>query len=169
MHAPFPVRFVALALAALVALAALPGAAGADQPTRTTEAVDVDFTIQSCDFPVLVHVEGHVTTIVFDADAAGTVRLFAGGPFVLTLTNPATGESLRVNISGPEVVRIAADGSATVDGVGPWVFYAASPLSGEPGIWLLRGRFVATYDADRHRTSFAFVGTSTNLCLDLAA
>jgi hypothetical protein len=42
------------------------------------------------------------------------------------------------------------------------------PLTGEPGSGSC-GRFETTLDSGHRRTSFGFVGTSTNLCLDLAA
>lgn len=89
-------RFTALVLAlgATLVLAA-PVAAG--QPDRSYGGDIDDFVIEDvCDFPVLVHVplnrEYLVTTDQF--------TLLTGALWV-DLTNTATGETVRLNISGP--------------------------------------------------------------------
>lgn len=149
-------------------LVALPAAgAGADQPTRMVEDASADFTTESCGFPVRVQYEGHLTFLTFDANGTGTTRLFVGGTVVATLTNLATGASLRVNISGPLFEDTAPDGSIDSPGPGPWLFPRRNPITGEPGIWLLRGVNTLTVDAAGNAT-WSFVGTSENLCPELA-
>jgi hypothetical protein len=170
MRALLRFRFAAPGLVALALLAALPVAgARADQPTRTVEDASRDFTTDACGgFPVRVQYAGHVTSLAFDANGTGTTRQFVGGAVVATLTNLATGASLRVNISGPLFFDTAPDGSIDSPGPGPWLFPFGNPITDEDGIWLLRGVNTLTVDADG-TASWSFVGTSQNLCPDLAA
>jgi hypothetical protein len=158
-----------LLVALFATLVALPVAgAAAERPTRTVADASADFTTDSCGFPVRVQYAGHETTLAFAPDGNGTTRFFVGGPVVATLTNLATGASLRVNISGPRSFDTAPDGSIDSPGPGPWLFPGHNPLTGEAGIWLLRRVNTLTVDADG-TAAWSFVGTSTNLCPELAA
>jgi hypothetical protein len=54
------------------------------------------------------------------------------------------------------------DGSNTLVGTGPWIF-GSDPDTGEPGYFLLKGRFVLETAADGS-TSFSRVGHVEGLC-----
>lgn len=86
-----------------------------------------------------------------------------------TLTNISTGEMISVGIPGPAKIEVAPDGSSTLTGTGPWAFFDSNPETGEPGIFVTRGRFVAAFDADGNLVSFSLVGTIKDKCAQLAS
>ena len=84
-----------------------------------------------------------------------------------TLTNLATAESITLNIAGPGQFFDNPDGSFTLVGTGNWL-WGNHPKTGEPGLFLLSGRFVLSVDAQGNE-SFRSVGRFVNLCAELAA
>ena len=84
----------------------------------------------------------------------------------MTLTNLDSMKTLTVSIAGPGHIRFGDDGSLTLVGTGPTLFFFA--FRGTPGITLLNGRFVQSFDAQGNETSFSSVGTTRDLCAELA-
>ena len=81
-----------------------------------------------------------------------------------TLTNLDTGTSITVSLAGPGHTTFGADGSVTLVGTGPTLFFL---LQGNPGITLLNGRSVLTIDSQGNLT-FSSVGGTRDLCAELA-
>jgi hypothetical protein len=161
-------RFIASALV-LVGLLALPGGALAGKPTREVIPNPPDLVAGGCGFPVVVHFEGGAYRIAFtdsSGNLTGFVDVFPATHAVLT--NPANGKQIVAIDPGPAHLELNPDGSASYVGTGPWLWTESSPATGDPGIWLSRGRFVFTFDSDRNVTSFRFDGSATNLCPQLA-
>jgi len=153
----------------LAALAALPLAdARANGPDHSVESFDGQLVSDACGFLVVVHIEGTTHVLAFEANGAGTTRLFFGGPAKLTMTNVATGETLFVNSSGPDALATSPDGSVRIN-FGPTLAEPVHPVTGEPGLWVLHGRLVAAFDAEDNLIAHTFVGRSTNVCIELAA
>jgi hypothetical protein len=99
----------------------------------------------------------------------GSIRIHESYPTLRTrLTNIGTGETIKVGIPGPAVIEVEPDGSSTLTGSGPWAWFDGLPGTGEPGIFITRGRFVAAFDADGNLLSFSLVGTIKNMCAELA-
>jgi hypothetical protein len=110
-----------------------------------------------CPFPVGVVVRGGPGhAIFFDGQGVG----FAGmgmGSFILTITNLDTGESVRVNSSGPGTL---SSSGLPVIGRGPWVIF--EPIA-QGGLRFFHGvtRFVpAPYGVH----AIPIAGTEENLC-----
>jgi hypothetical protein len=158
-----------LLLSALVLALAVVPVATADNPVRRVNESQQDLTITGqCAFPVLAHVQGREILTTFTNRAGDEVRqlgVFPGN--TLTLTNGNGGESLTLPATGSFQLRFHADGSATMmlTGHGPFV---PNPITGEPGIWYLSGRIVATFDAEENMTSIDLTGSLENLCPRLA-
>jgi hypothetical protein len=157
-----------LAVVLLVTLAALVAAPSAQAAPPTHERVPIDetFTDESCGFPVQVQLTGFMLVIEW-VDEDGTTRRFEAFPQArATLTNLSTGESITVNTAGSTHITENPDGSLTVVGTGNWGF-PSHPETGEPGFFLLSGRWVFSLDAQNNE-SFHFVGRVRDLCVELA-
>jgi hypothetical protein len=170
-------RLAALGLVALALLVALPGGVLAGKPTRVVIPAEdnEDFVLlagDACAFDVLVHTEGGLAFLnFFDADGNFVRQILTvpGGSGRQTLTNVATGSSVTVNISGPGVFTVNADGTATQQGTGPWTWFGPLPRSTTSGLFLIRGKFVITFDVDGNPTSFTHSGPAiVDLCAQLA-
>lgn len=152
----------------MAALAVTPVAL-ADKPTRELITAPDDLVVtDQCVFPVLMHIEGKGVITTF-TDGEGT---FVGQSFHFpgnrtVLTNLDTGESITISTTGPAFFRLASDGSASfkVTGRSPWVGH---PITEAAGIFLIKGRILATFDADGNRTSIDFTGSVVDLCARLA-
>jgi hypothetical protein len=81
--------------------------------------------------------------------------------------NPATGESLTVNISGPAHITEGSDGTFTLVGTGSW-FWFEHPDTGAPGLFQTAGSFVLSIDPAGNE-SFSRVGRLVDLCPGLAS
>ena len=161
-------RGLLLLSALLVALTVAPIAAGM-KPLRETHSSQPDVIVaDQCAFPVLGHVDGgEIITTFFDR-AGNPIRqigVFPGN--TLTLTNLDNGTSLTVVSTGAFHARVNPDGSGSVASTGPGPV-VSNPLTGEPGIWYLRGRLAATFDADGNETLTSLTGSLVNLCPALA-
>ena len=154
---------------ALIALAVVPAAA-ADKPTREIIPAPGDLVItDQCAFPVLGHIEGGEINTTFIDKAGNIVKLLGVFPGnTLTLTNLDTGRSITVGATGAFLARSERDGSVIVmvTGHGPWI---PNPITGEPGVWYLSGRLIATFDADGNLMSIASTGKLVNLCGELGS
>jgi hypothetical protein len=151
----------------LLALAIAP-AATAGQPTREVLPAAPDAVLDVCGFPVLDHEEGHIVLLSFTDDEGNLVRLINTNPGLReTLTNLDTGKTVVLNIEGPGVLDLNPDGSSSVTGTGPVLFYF-DPFKLTPGLFYATGRFVIARDANGNRT-FEIVGTITDVCAELAA
>ena len=71
-----------------------------------------------------------------------------------------------MSIAGPGHIQFGSDGSVTVVSTGPALLFFL--FRGTPGITLLNGRFVWSFDAQGNETSFSSVGTTRDLCAELA-
>lgn len=149
---------------ASVSLAAAPAAAGG-KPVKIDLGPPSDpFVTNVCGFPVLVAAEGAGINLEFWDDEGNLVRVIGVFPGLRwVLTNLDTEETIRVPLNGPIFVDLAADGSGTVSGSGPWGAFE-HPDTGVPGLFLRTGRFTATFDAEGNDLSFSFVGHVVDLC-----
>jgi hypothetical protein len=169
MRASTRFRPVAFVLIALCALLALPGGALAGKPTKTVIPNPPDFVAGGCGFPVNLHFEGKTIHIEFTDKSGAFDRFIEAYPGVrVVLTNPANGKQVVAHNPGPAFFDSNPDGTATFVGTGPWLWTEFHPATGEPGIWLTKGRFVFALDADGNVTSFRIVGAAKNLCPQLA-
>jgi hypothetical protein len=158
-------RYVAaLAVAALAVAASVIFASSAlsDPPTIQRFPIDAtSFDDVDCGFPVQIDIVGT------DLEITSGNRVFDAFPqSTATLTNLDTGTSITVSIAGPSHTTLGADGSFTIVGTGPGLFWLAPRLL--PGITLLNGRFVLTVDSQGNLT-FSSVGETRDLCAELAA
>jgi hypothetical protein len=153
-------RLFAVSLIALASLVLVPSAIS-DPPTIQRFAVDVTFLDEvDCAFPVQIHIVGTQLEItsgdrVFDAFPQSTA----------TLTNLDTERSLTVSIARPGHTTFGPDGSVTLVGTGPTLFFLE--FLGNPGITLLNGRFVLAVDSQGNPT-FSSRGATRDLCAELA-
>jgi hypothetical protein len=158
-------RIVVLLLTLLALVMAAPSAQAAP-PTHERMPADFDDIDDTCGFPVEIHQTGFVIAIQW-VDEDGSLRRIEAYPQLkATFTNPATGESITVNIAGPAHITESPDGSFTLVGTGNWI-WGNHPQTGEPGIFLLSGRFVFSVDAQGNE-SFRSVGRFVDLCAELA-
>jgi hypothetical protein len=153
-------RLIVVSLLALASLVLVPSALS-DPPTIQRFPIDATFFDDvDCSFPVQVHVVGT------DLEITSGDRVFDAFPqSTATLTNLDTERSITVSIAGPGRTFFGADGSVTLVGTGPTLFFFL--FQGNPGITLFNGRFVLTIDAQGNQT-FSSAGGSRDLCAELA-
>ena len=158
------VRIATLAAAVATVMVAAPAAAAT--PTQETTEFESDAVYTDlCSFPLRIQDEGTFLTKTFIDDAGNVERIVVTSPrYRAVLTNQITGQSIRVNAPGPEFYNYYPDGSRIRSGTGPWTWGAFHPTTGEPGLFLLQGRFQIRYDADGNRIATTFDGHATNLC-----
>jgi hypothetical protein len=164
-------RFATLIAASLLILAvAAPAAA---QPERTWLEPETIHFEGYCPFPVLLEDDAvKVKELAFPPDAEGDQRLIYPGFYKSTLTNLATGASIRIMTSGSVNFTIRADGTASASGHGRtlvWYTAADAPDSDlGQGLFIVRGVATETYDADFNVTSATYRGTVRDICAELA-
>jgi hypothetical protein len=160
-------RGLLLLSALLVALAVAPVAAGT-KPLRVTHSSQPDAVIDDqCAFPVLSHIDGgEIITTFFDraGNPDRQIGVFPGN--TLTLTNLDNRKSITVVSTGAYHAQVNPDGSGSFSSSGPGPVIP-NPITGEPGIWYLRGRLSLSFDADGNETSASVVGTLVDLCAAL--
>jgi hypothetical protein len=153
-------------LLSLVLLLAAASKAFASAPTIEREPIEGTFVTNVCGFPVRVDTKGYVVHISW-VDASGNVRGIDPAPQAKwVLTNLQTGESITVNISGPDQFTFNSDGSFHFVGTGTWG-WVRHPDTGVPGLFLTEGRWVAQLDSTGN-FSFSRVGNVVDLCAELA-
>jgi|Tabmets5t2r1_1033131.scaffolds.fasta_scaffold113104_1 hypothetical protein len=146
-------------LIVLVIGLSVPVQALADKPVREFIPAGPDVFAGFCPFDVLVDPTQTKLYVMTFTDRSGeVVKLIASGVFKTRLTNATTGESIVVNISGPEHVRIDQDGNVTDVASGPWLIGFPS----EGRLLLTKGRLVFG------EGSASLRGTSRDLCAILA-
>ena len=155
-------RFVVIAAIAFGSLVFTPSALS-DPPTIQTFPIDAtSFDTTDCAFPVQIDIVGTDLEIT----SASGDRIFDAFPqSTATLTNLDTGASVTVSIAGPGHTILGADGSFTLIGTGPALFWLSPRLFHT--ITLLNGRFVLTFDAQGNLT-FSHVGQTRDICAELA-
>ena len=159
----------ALILSALFLALAIAPAASAGKPTREIIPAAPDAVVNQCGFPVLDHEEGYTIVESFTDEEGNLVRqIFTNPGLRETLTNLDTGKTVVLNIEGAGFLDLNPDGSGSFTGTGGWFFFV-HPATLTPGLFFTTGRFVNTFDANGHRTSFEMVGTITDVCAELAA
>jgi hypothetical protein len=163
-------RTVLILSVVLVALAVAP-IATADKPTRETITAPDDVVVtDQCAFPVLMHIEGEgVITTFTDREGNFVAQNFHFPDNKTVFTNlDDPDKSVTVSTTGPAFFRLDPDGSATfeITGRSPW---GGHPITEAPGIFLIEGRILATFDAEGNRTSIDFTGTVVDLCAQLAS
>jgi len=155
-------RLAVVSLFVLASLLFVPSALS-DPPTIVRTPIDATFFDDvDCGFPVQIDIVGTDLTII---SSSGN-RVFDAFPQSrATLTNLDTQRSLTVSLAGPGHTSFGADGSVTLTGTGPTLFFLL--FQGNPGITLLNGRFVLTFDSLGNQT-FSSVGRTRDLCAELA-
>lgn len=155
-------RLAVVSLFVLASLLFVPSALS-DPPTIVSNPIDATyFDDVDCAFPVQIDIVGTDLTII----SASGDRIFDAFPQSrATLTNLDTHRSLTVSLAGPGHTSFGADGSVTLTGTGPTLFFLE--FMGNPGITLLNGRFALTVDP-LGNTAFRSVGQSRDLCAELA-
>jgi hypothetical protein len=155
-------RLLVVSLFALASLVLVPSALS-DPPTIQRFPIDATFfDTTDCAFPVQIDIVGTDLEIT----SASGDRVFDAFPQSrVTLTNLDTERSITVSIAGPGHTTLGADGSVTLVGTGPTLFFLG--FQGNPGITLLNGRFVLTIDSQGNQT-FSSVGETRDLCAELA-
>jgi len=159
MRCPKPV------LLALVLALAAPATAHAQKPVREVLPVPLDQVTEACGFPVLAHVVGAtVRTTWFDeqGNPVRAIETYPGSKYVLT--NLQTQKRTELSIVGPAFYEFRPDGSFTVTGTGPWGWYPDNPVTGEPGIFTIRGRLTYTVDAEGNFSFDLIAGHIVNVC-----
>ena len=153
-------RLLAVLLIALASLVLTTSALSA-APTILRTPIDQTFVDNvDCAFPVQFHVVGTDLAILFPSrefDAFPNSRA--------TLTNLDSRRTLTVSIAGPGHIQFGSDGSVTLVSTGPALFFFV--FRGTPGITLLNGRIVQSFDAQGNETSFSSVGKTHDLCAEL--
>lgn len=149
---------LALTSALSVLLAAAPAAAA---PPVRTPVPDPTGVLACGTASVAYEVTGY-KQVHERVTADGTVILVETYPRSrLTLTHQDSGRTATVTMTGPARVVFGADGSFTFYGTGAW-WWPNHPETGEPGIWLARGRM--TYHVDGSGSSLEFTGVVDDLC-----
>ena len=154
-------RLVVISLLALASLVLVPSALSA-RPTIQRFPIDATFFDDvDCGFPVQIDIVGT------DLEITSGNRVFDAFPqSTATLTNLDTGTSITVSIAGPSQTILNADGSFTIVGTGPGLFFFTPPPL-LPGITSINGRWVLTVDSQGNPT-FSSVGGTRDLCAELA-
>jgi hypothetical protein len=134
--------------------------------TSVSSGRQPDDTTEACGFPVLVHVVGSTVRKTWYDELDNPVRAIETYPGLkYVLTNVETQEQIQFSIVGPATYQYHPDGPFTVSRNGPWGWYPENPETGEPGIFLIRGRLTFTIDADNNLASFDILnGHVVNVC-----
>jgi hypothetical protein len=148
-------------LVALSLIAAPANAAG--KPVR--DVADYAFAQENnraCGFRVDIVAEGKSITLDF-----GDRKIILLPGTKATLTNPATGTSVRVAIPGPEFdgPLNPDDSPAIFTATGPWLWLAFDPATGNAGLFLTYGRVVINNNTGG---VIEASGRSRDLCAELA-
>jgi hypothetical protein len=153
----------------LIALAVAP-VATAHKPTREVNPVQDDMVIAGqCAFPVLAHIDGGEIVTNFTDKAGNLVKQIVVFPAnTVTLTNLHSGRSITLVATGSFQARAHPDGSVSFKITGHGAFPGNS-ITGEAGVWYLRGRLFANFDADENLTSTGKTGNLVDLCPRLAS
>jgi hypothetical protein len=123
-----------------------------------------------CSFPVRIvqaAIKAPVETPGPDGSTVFTFRGFG----TATVTNLATGKTLKFNISGPGSVTSFPDNSFTIDASGPNLLYTTVENSQPAGVLQLAyttGHVQVSVDENGQTTSYKLNGRSTDVCAALS-
>jgi hypothetical protein len=153
-----------VALVAVLALTVFASAitALADGPERVADGPPPSFTDSTCGFPLDVQVVANREVASTWIDASGApIRTIVTGTLKVVMTNPATGKSVSLNISGPAMITYNSDGTATqvLTGRAVIVDTAAGQLS------VNTGRAIEVLPSG---AVLSLTGRSLNLCAALS-
>jgi hypothetical protein len=110
--------FAAACSIVVSAIIAIPATASA--PTRTPAPNPPIHLANVCPFPVTLTFPVDNQYVITFTDSSGNVtREIFAGHLVVTFTNDVTLKSLTTNFSGPAIITMHPDGSATLAFVGP--------------------------------------------------
>jgi hypothetical protein len=153
----------------LIAVAVAP-VAMADKPMRDVNPVQDDMVIAGqCAFPVLAHIHGGEIVTNFTDKSGNLVKQIVVFPAnTVTLTNLDSGRSITLVATGSFQGRAHPDGSVSFKITGHGAF-PGNPITGEPGVWYLRGRLFADFDAEGNLRSTGNTGNLVDLCPRLAS
>jgi hypothetical protein len=151
------VRRLIIVITVLSALVAAPGASS-DPPLRELLPPLGEYTSTACGFPVVIETVHENFTLKVFPEGRPVLEMVTGSA-VLRLTSEDA--SLTLNVSGPTFVRQSADGSVTVSGAGPWLFFD-HPFTNLPPLAYLTGTI--TFGEDTVTAS----GRTVDLCALLA-
>ena len=93
-------------------------AAGAAGPVFFTVPVDDVFTFNECAFPVEGHTQGAIRVHDFLDSEGNLVREIANFSLRISYTNAITGESVILRSTGPNILEVNSDNSATLKAIG---------------------------------------------------
>ena len=140
--------------------------AQANPPVREVINVHDTFTSDVCGFPTQDVADGKIIRTTYSDRNGNVTRLHEAYPnYRVVVTNLSTGEAYKVAIPGPLRITFHPDGSQTIVGTGPWE-WGNNPDTGEPGIFILKGRWVLEVDSSGE--AFSYVGTFIDVCARLA-
>ena len=167
-------RTLLAAVSAIAGLVAFAGPAQAVPPKAIPFAFDLpgsDISVPGvpeadndgyCLFPV--HIEGVSNQ---KTNPHGKATGFGSA----TVTNLATGKTLKFNTSGPGTITTTQDGGYTIDGTGHWLLYTTVENSQPAGVLQLAyttGHVKVTVDKDGQTTDYKLNGKSTDVCAALS-
>ena len=163
-------RRLCLTAACVTLMLALAAPASAGGPTRVAAPIPSPGTLEGfC--PFAVHYDLTVNNeyqLVFTDAAGETTHIRTTGGLQATLSNPESGRSIHVNISGPGNLVLHEDGSTTLHSSGSWLFFWAPDQLGpgtEGTMALTHGKIVVHTDADGfHQQILKRTGTSRDVC-----
>ena len=121
---------------------------------------------QACDFAL----EYKGTGAAFTTHTKGRVTITAGRGYALTLTNMATGASIKTKSAGfVEIATTLRDGTQRIEALGSnlLIFYPTDVPAG-PSTTLYTGRVVYTVDADEVWTMRSTSGHAKDMCAALS-
>ena len=152
-HALFAFAAIALVIAS---------SATADKPIKDSgspQPVTFEGATAVCSFPVQATYSAFNNFSITHLDKSGGVRWIGGaGRIVERLTNLTNGKSVDINASGPGKITFNDDGSATLDGGGPWLVGYFAGDSPSLALLLYRGHIVLNVAADGTLTLVSYVG-----------
>jgi hypothetical protein len=150
-------RVVLVAAALMIA-----SGASADKPIKEPvppSPVVFEGASAVCSFPVQVTYTAFKNFSITHLDKNGAIRWIGGaGRIVERITNLTNGKSVTLNASGPGKLTFNEDGSATLNGGGPWIvgYFAGDnpPLA----LILYRGHIVLNISPEGVLTLVSYVG-----------
>jgi hypothetical protein len=151
----------ALVVFAAIALV-VASTATADKPIKepsSAQPVTFEGATAVCSFPVQASYSAFNNFSITHLDKSGGVRWIGGaGRIVERLTNLTNGKSVDINASGPGKLTFNDDGSATLDGGGPWLVGYFAGDSPSLALLLYRGHIVLNISADGTLSLVSYIG-----------
>jgi hypothetical protein len=151
-------RRIALSIVIAVTLLTSASTALANGPERVSDGPPPTFTDPTCGYPIDVQVVANREVAMTWTDASGVpIRTIVTGTLKVMMTNPASGKSATLNISGPAIITYNADGTANQVLLGRSVI--VDTVAGQ--LSLGNGRVIETLPSG---AVLSLTGRSLNLC-----